>query len=105
MILIYSHKITNRQRYIFKTIFTDVLLTDIEITDNIEGFEKFDGVKINYSNNKLDSGIFFQSSSILFETGINDQNISVFEFENNKCFFSVGRESVFRFDPFAASFY
>lgn len=82
-----------------------MLLTDIEITDNIEGFEKFDGVKINYSNNKLDSGIFFQSSSILFETGINDQNISVFEFENNKCFFSVGRESVFRFDPFAASFY
>ena len=105
MILIYSHKITNRLRYIFKTIFTDVLLTDIEITDNIEQFENFKGVKINYSNSKLKSGLFFQSSSILFETGINDQNISVFEFENNKCFFSVGRESIFPFDPFAASFY
>lgn len=105
MILIYSHKITNRQRYIFKTIFTDVLVTDIEITDNQEHFESFDGAKINYSTNQLNSGIFFQCSSILFETGINDQNISVFEFEENKCFFSVGRDSVFPFDPFAASFY
>lgn len=105
MILIYSHKITNRLRYIFKTIFTDVLVTDIEITDNQEHFESFDGAKINYSNNQLNSGIFFQCSSILFETGINDQNISVFEFEENKCFFSVGRDSVFPFDPFAASFY
>jgi len=103
--LIYTHKITNRLRYTFKTIFTDILLSDIEITDNKEHFENFDGAKINYSNNKLNSGIFFQSSPLLFETGINDQNISVFEFENNKCFFSVGRESVFPFDPFAASFY
>lgn len=103
--LIYTHKITNRLRYTFKTIFTDILLSDIKITDNKEHFENFDGAKINYSNNKLNSGIFFQSSSLLFETGINDQNISVFEFENNKCFFSIGRESVFPFDPFAASFY
>ena len=103
--LIYTHKITNRLRYIFKTIFTDILLSDIEITDNKEHFESYEGAKINYSNSKLNSGIFFQSSSLLFETGINDQNISVFEFENNKCFFSVGRESVFPFDPFAASFY
>lgn len=105
MILIYSHKITNRLRYIFKTIFTDVLLSDIEITDDTEQFESFKGPKINYSNSKLNSGIFFQSSSILFETGIKEQSISVFEFENTKCFFSVGRESVFPFDPFAASFY
>lgn len=103
--LIYSHKITNRLQYIFKTIFTDVLLTNIEITGNLNQFESFEGVKINYSNSKLNSGIFFQPSTILFETGINEQNISVFEFESNKCFFSVGRDSVFPFDPFAASFY
>lgn len=105
MILIYSHKITNRLRYIFKTIFSDILLCTIETTDNVEQFESYEGPKLNYSNNKLNSGIFCQSSSILFETGIKEQNISVFDFEGNKCFFSVGRESVFPFDPFAASFY
>lgn len=105
LILIYSHKLTSRLRYIFKTIFTDVLQIPVNFTDNIEAFENSNSVKINYSNTKLNSGIFFQSSSILFETGIKEQNITVFEFEGNKCFFKVGKESVFTFDPFAASFY
>jgi hypothetical protein len=103
--LIYSHKLTNRLRYIFKTIFTDVLLIDIEFTDDKDVFEEFDGPKISYSHAKLNSGIFFQSTTILFETGINEQNISVFEYQNNKCFYSVSKESTLPFDPFAASFY
>lgn len=77
----------------------------IEFTIDKEAFEKFEGPKINYSNTTLNSGLFFKSSTILFETGINEQNISVFEYENNKCFFSVGKESILPFDPFAASFY
>ncbi|MBL4592813.1 MAG: polysaccharide deacetylase family protein [Flavobacteriales bacterium] len=105
MILIYSHKLTPRLRYIFKTIFIDVLQTQISFTDNAEEFEKSESVKINYSTSKLNSGLFFQSSSILFETGIKEQNINVFEFEEHQCFFSVGNDSEFSFDPFAASFY
>ena len=105
MILIYSYKLTQRLKYIFKTIITDVLQTQLTFTDNVDEFEKYDGVKINYSTSKLSSGIFFQSSSILFETGIKEQNISVFEYEANQCFFSVGKDSEFPFDPFAASFY
>jgi len=105
LILIYSHKLTNRLRYIFKTVFTDVLKTEINFTNDIEAFKKSDSVKINYSPTKLDSGIFFQSSTILFETGINEQEINVFEYEENKCFYPVGRDSEFPFDPFAASFY
>lgn len=105
MILVYSQKLTNRLRYIFKTIFKDVLLVDVDFTENTEKFNSFDGVKINYSNTKLDSGIFCQPASILFETGINEQNISIFEFDGLKCFFSSGQESIFPFDLFAASFY
>ncbi len=105
MILIYSHKLTNRLRYIFKTVFNDVLKTEISFTNNIEEFEKSNDLKLNYSPSKLDSGIFFQSSNILFETGIKEQEISLSEYEGNKCFFSVGRDSQFPFDPFAASFY
>ncbi len=105
MILIYSHKLTNRLKYAFKTIFTDVLKVVIEFTNNIDEFEKYEGVKINYSATKLNTGLFFQSSSILFETGITEQSINIFEYEGYKCFFSVGKDSAFPFDPFAASFY
>jgi len=105
LILIYSHKLTSRLRYIFKTIFTDVLQTEIRFTDNIEEFEHSTEVKINYSNTKLNSGIFLQSSTLLFETGIKEQSITIFEFNGNKCFFKVGNESEFPFDPIASSFY
>jgi hypothetical protein len=105
LILIYSHKLTNRLRYIFKTIFKDILKTEISFTSDISEFEKSDQIKINYSPTKLNSGLFFQSSNILFETGIKEQEISLFEHEGNKCFFSVGRDSQFPFDPFAVSFY
>ena len=105
MILIYSHKLTNRLRYIFKTIFKDVLKTDIRFTDDVEEFENSNHIKINYSPSQLNSGIFFQRSTILFETGIKEQEIRLSEYKGNKCFFSVGRDSEFPFDPFAASFY
>lgn len=105
MILIYSHKITPRLKYIFKTIFTDILKTEIGFTNSIDEYDKSTDIKINYSNSKLNSGLFFQCSSILFESGIKEQNISVFNYENQPCFFSVGKEAQFPFDPFAASFY
>lgn len=105
MILVFSHKLSNRLKYIFSTIFKDILLVEIDFTNDVDIFENFEGPKINYSTSKLNSGLFFQSSSILFETGINEQTISVFEYEGNKCFYSVSKESSFPFDPFGASFY
>ena len=105
MLLVYSNKITNRLSYVFKTIFTDILGVTIHLTDDVDEFKKSETPKINYSKSKIASELFFQSSTILFETGINEQNISVFEHNNNKCFFPVDEESVFPFDPFAASFY
>lgn len=105
MILIYSHKLTPRLRYIFKTVFTDVLKTKISFTDNIDEFESSSCIKINYSTTKLNSGIFFQNSSILHETGIKEQNITIFDFKGHYCFYPVSKESHFPFDPFGASFY
>lgn len=82
-----------------------MLKTNIGFTDNINEFQKSDNIKINYSPIKLSSGIFFQSSTILFETGIKEQEINISKYEGNICFFSGGRDSQFPFDPFAASFY
>jgi hypothetical protein len=105
LILIYSHKITHRLKYVFNVIFKDVLKTELEFTSNVEEFELSNLPKINYSNHKLNSGLFFQSSQLLFETGIKEQNISINTYQNHPCFFSVGKDSVFPFDVFAASFY
>ena len=105
MILIYTHKLTPRLKYIFKTIFIDILKKEINFTNNTKEFENSNSAKINYSTYKLNSGIFFESSSLLFENGIKKQNISIFDYKNNPCFFSVSKESEFPFDPFAAIFY
>ncbi|MBL4669499.1 MAG: polysaccharide deacetylase family protein [Flavobacteriales bacterium] len=105
MILIYTHKLTPRLKYIFKTIFIDILKKEINFTNNTKEFENSNNAKINYSTSKLNSGIFFESSSLLFENGIKKQNISIFDYKNNPCFFSVSKESEFPFDPFAAIFY
>ncbi|MCB0403106.1 MAG: polysaccharide deacetylase family protein [Flavobacteriales bacterium] len=105
MILIYSHKLTNRLKYIFTTIFKDVLLTPVEFTQDPETFKQHPDVKINYTSKNLGSGLFFQSSTLLFENGITEQNISVFKHEEYPCFFAVSKESALPFDPFAASFY
>lgn len=105
MILVYTHNLTPRLKYIFKTIFSDVLLCKVEFTTNIEDFENFDGAKINYSDSKLNSGLFFKSTELLFEEKIKPQNISVLEFESSPYFYPVEKNSSFIFDPFAASFY
>jgi len=72
LILIYSHKITPRLNYIFKTIFLDILQVNVAFTNRIEAFENSENVKINYSTTPLNSGLFFQSSPLLFETGIKE---------------------------------
>ncbi len=105
MILVYSHKITPRLKYIFKTVFCDVLKSTIEFTTDKDKFEKAEGIKINYSKSKLNSGIYFEPSTLLFGDTIQQQAIKISEFEGNPCFYQVTNESTFPFDPFAASFY
>lgn len=105
MILVYSHKITNRTKYIFRLIFIDILKTEVTFTENKTDFEVSNFPKINYSNHKTESGIFFKPSYLLFENGIKEQEIEVFEHKQNKCFFRVSTDSSMPFDVFAASFY
>lgn len=105
MILIYSHKLTNRLTYIFDTLLSNILGIELEYTDSVEKFSTHAGPKLNYSNTSLDDGLFFQHSSILFETGIKEQTINLSTYEGLPYFFSVGRDAVLPFDPFGVSFY
>ncbi len=105
MILVYSHKLTHRTKYIFRLIFKDILQTEVSFTDDKNEFETSNFPKINYSNHKTDTGIFFKPSYLLFENGIKEQEIELFEHNHNKCFFRVSTDSTMPFDVFAASFY
>ncbi len=105
MLLIYTHKISHRNKYIFNLIFKDILGIDFIITIDAEEFKKHKGAKLSYTHTALGDELFFVSRNLLFESGILEQNISVFEFNSSKVFYATGKISSLPFDVFAASFY
>lgn len=105
MLLIYTHKITHRNKYIFNLIFKDYLSIDFALTDNVEEFKNSTAPKLSYTINPIADELFFTSRNLLFESGITEQNISIFEYNNEKVFFATGKASALPFDVFAASFF
>ncbi|HTF05589.1 MAG TPA: hypothetical protein VK826_16295, partial [Bacteroidia bacterium] len=104
-ILVYTHKITNRNRYIFRLFFKEHLGLELEITDQLQKLEEWVGPKMSYTHAAVGEELFFFSRNLLFETGIREQNISVFDWENSKVFFAAGKSSTLPFDPFSCAFY
>ena len=105
MLLIYTHKITHRNKYIFNLIFKDTLGVDFTLIEQIDEFNAHSGAKMSYTNNPISDELFFTSRNLLFETGITEQNISVFDLNGCKVVFATGKSSALPFDVFAASFY
>ena len=62
MLLIYTHRITNRVRYIFNLVFKSVLGIEFEITTDSEKFKQHRGAKFSYTKNRLATELFFQSN-------------------------------------------
>lgn len=114
MLLIYVHHSSPRLQYIASFIFKELLKTAYAITADQVNFKSFDGIKINYSDLPLaDDEIMIPNNGLLWETGIKEQQVDVFEVNGNKAFFekSAGAspaptgESQYPFDIFAATFY
>ena len=105
MILVYTHKITPRIRYVFKHIFTRTLVASVDFTSKIEDFVAHNGPKMSYTKNPLGSEFFVRSSDIMFEQGVNDLEINVAKWDEIPCFFGAGPKSSIPYDIFAASFY
>ena len=105
MLLIYSHKITPRVRYIFKHIFTRTLLISVDFTSKIEEFVAHNGPKITYTKTPLGNEFFVKSNDLLFEQGVNDMEMMIQNWDDVPCFFKAGGKSAIPFDIFAASFY
>ena len=104
-LLVYTHKITPRVKYVFKHMCTRILGIQVDFTTIVEEFIAHQGLKMSYAKQPLAKELFMQSNDLLFEEGISDVDIDIQPWNNTKCFFSVGAKSALPFDIFAASFY
>jgi hypothetical protein len=104
-LLIYTHKVTPRVRYVFKHICTRILGIQIDFTSIIEEFIAHQGLKLSYAKQPLGNELFIKSHYLLFEEGISDIEIVIKKWNDTKCFFPCGSKSSMPYDIFAASFY
>ncbi|SDQ48299.1 polysaccharide deacetylase family protein [Flagellimonas zhangzhouensis] len=105
MLLIFTHKVTNRLTYTAKQIFEKILGVEIGFTTKVEDFIKHSGPKMTYSKQPLQNEFFIRSNDLLFEQGINDLEINVSDWDGIPCFFAAGEKSTLPFDIFSASFF
>lgn len=105
MLLIFTHKITNRLSYTAKQLFEKILGIEISFTTKVEDFIRHTGPKLTYSKQPLQNEFFIRSNDLLFEQGINDFEIQVGNWEGVPCFFEVGEKSALPYDIFSASFF
>jgi hypothetical protein len=83
-----------------------ILGLDYSITDSVEEYEAYEGPKFAYAHHKMKSGLFFSCLDLLFERGIEGQEITTLDFEGHPAFFQIyNKDSLLPFDIFAASFY
>jgi hypothetical protein len=108
-VLLYSHIITPRLKWIADFIGKEILGEAFQLTTNIEEFKNFTGPKINYSDETISDNEFriscrsLSGSQLLLEKNITNQQIDCFEVNGHKAFFKS--EGDLPFDIFAASFY
>ncbi|GAB4515763.1 MAG: hypothetical protein Tsb004_24970 [Allomuricauda sp.] len=105
MLLIFTHKVTNRLTYTAKHLFERILGVEMGFTTKVEDFIKHNGPKMTYSKQPLQNEFFIRSNDLLFEQGINDLEIKVSDWDGIPCFFASGEKSTVPFDIFSASFF
>ncbi len=104
MLLLFTNTITPRLQYIVDFFSEELFDEPIRITTNEESFKKYNGPRLNYSDQDFSEAEFFiKSTDLLFENNIRLQSIQCFELNFHKAFFATRGD--FPFDLFAASFY
>ena len=112
MVLIYVKSTSSRLQYIAHFIFKEIIKAPYAITSHADSFKDFDGIKINYSREEISTNeLKVPDCGILYQSGITQQAIEIFEVDGIKAFFKspsfhpsrVSNE--FPFDIFSASFY
>jgi hypothetical protein len=105
MMLIYTHKISLRSKYIFNFFFTDIYDIPYQITQSKDEFNAYTGPKLNYSVEKIADELFVKAFGLLHEIGIKEQNIPVGMWNDEIILFKNNPGEEIPFDIFSAAFY
>ena len=105
MILIYTHLVNARIRYVFTHFFETYTRNPIQITNVLETFIAHNGPKFSYTNQKLSNEFFVQANSLLFEQGVREHDITITRWKTTPVFFPCDESSSIPYDIFAATFY
>lgn len=109
MVLIYVHKSSPRLQYIAAFIFKELLKAPYAITSYADGFKEFDGIKINYTDEKIaEDELHINASGLLHQQNIKEQLIEIFEYNGYKAFYkssaSGSKQNEYPFDIFLQHF-
>lgn len=106
MILIYSHTLSNRFKYVTELIFKSVLNSNYELTDDLNYFQSKEIPKIAYTTTPINAQVYMCSNPILFETDIKSElPVAKKEFEDYPKFFASHKPDFLGYDIFAMVFY
>lgn len=99
-------KQTDRLRYVFDLMLRSLLGVEYELFTDAERFVSVEGPKLNYGCERVGEELRQKAVNLLFERNIVEQNCNAVDFEGTKALFPVyGKDTLFPFDVFAASFY
>jgi hypothetical protein len=104
-IFIYTHKITPRVKYTFNLILKDCLGLEFTVTNNIDDYKQYEGNKLSYTNQEVESDFHIVAHSLLFESGIKEQTIQIQNHDSFFKYFFKTYNNELPFDVFAAAFY
>ncbi len=104
-LLIYTPENTPRLKYSFALFFEHIISVPYRITNDKEEYANWQGPKLNYSSGITEKDPFsINPSSLLFQSGISPQKISISEWNGLKIFFPSASGNL-PFDIFSAAFY
>jgi hypothetical protein len=85
--LIFTPLITPRISYTFRVIFERILNCSVDFTTKVDDFSAAQGPKIAYSSNKIETPLWVEATSLLFEKNIVKQNIITEKWKEFPLFF------------------
>ena len=102
--LFYSEHTSPRLVYMLDLIGNEILSEPIRLVSDKEAFKNYSEPKINYSSDRISGEEYFiRPHPLIFGTGIREQSITCFDFNNRPAFFKTGGD--IPFDIFSAAFY
>jgi hypothetical protein len=105
MLLIYADKPAPRLQYILKFFMGTLVGVEFRLTHNKAEFTSYEGPRMTYGDKPVSNELFIFASRILYEKGIEDQQINVFDWQGVPVFFGTHPKYEIPFDPLAAAFY